>query len=70
VDTHSQFLPGSTTLNPASQVPGTAGSQTTANGIYWGQYHAPIGEYIFPENVPGTAVPENNFNTIPFLATG
>jgi PKD repeat protein len=43
---------------------------TTANGIFFGQYHAPIGEYIFPENVPGTAVPENNFNTMPFLAYG
>jgi hypothetical protein len=67
---HSQFLPGGTTPNPASQVPGTPGATTAANGIYWGQYHAPIGEYIFPENVPGTAIPENNFNTIPFLAAG
>lgn len=41
-----------------------------ANGLSYGQYHAPIDEYIFPENVPGTAVPENNFNTIPFLAYG
>jgi hypothetical protein len=70
VEGHSQFLVGGTTPNPASQVPGTPGSTTAANGIYWGQYHAPIGEYIFPENVPGTPVPENNFNTIPFLASG
>jgi hypothetical protein len=66
----SQYLPGTITPNPASQVPGTPGAKTTANGIYYGQYHAPIGEYIFPENVPGTAVPENNFNTINFLAYG
>ena len=46
------------------------GSPRTANGIVYGQYHAPILEYIFPENVPGTALPENNFNTIPFLAQG
>jgi hypothetical protein len=43
---------------------------STANGIFYGQYHAPIGEYIFPENVPGSPIPENNFNTIDFLAYG
>lgn len=52
------------------QVPGSPGAITTANGIYFGQYHAPIQEFIFPENVPGTAIPENNFNTIDFLAKG
>ena len=52
------------------QVPGTAGAKTAANGIFYGQYHAPIGEYIFPENIPGSAIPENNFNTLPFLANG
>lgn len=46
------------------------GSPRTANGIVYGQYHAPILEYIFPENVPGTPIPENNFNTIVFLAQG
>ncbi|HET8887697.1 MAG TPA: hypothetical protein VFQ41_02245, partial [Candidatus Angelobacter sp.] len=46
------------------------GSPRSANGIVYGQYHAPILEYIFPENVPGTAIPENNFNTMPFLAQG
>jgi hypothetical protein len=46
------------------------GSPRSANGIVYGQYHAPILEYIFPENVPGTAIPENNFNTIVFLAQG
>ena len=80
----SQFQPGTITPNPASQIP-VAGAPactytpagavivspcTTANGIFYGQYHAPIGEYIFPENVPGTPVPENNFNTITFLAYG
>lgn len=58
------------TVNPASQVPGTPNATTYANGIYAGQYHAPVGEYIFPENVPGSPVPENNFNTIEFLAFG
>ena len=79
----SQFVPGTITPNAASQIPvspavactyvnGFATNQpcTTANGIFYGQYHAPIGEYIFPENVPGTAVPEANFNTINFLAYG
>ncbi|MGO4599463.1 PKD domain-containing protein [Terrabacter sp. 2RAF25] len=70
VDGGSQFKPGTIEANPNSQVPGTPGAQTAANGIFYGQYHAPIGEYIFPENVPGTPVPENNFNTIPFLAYG
>jgi hypothetical protein len=58
------------TANPASNVPGTPNAKTYANGIFAGQYHAPVGEYIFPENVPGSPVPENNFNTIEFLAYG
>jgi hypothetical protein len=47
-----------------------ATSPTAANGLTWGQYHAPIAEYIFPENIPGTPIPPNNFNTIGFLAQG
>jgi hypothetical protein len=54
----------------AFTAPITAGSPRSANGIVYGQYHAPILEYIFPENVPGTPLPENNFNTINFLAQG
>ena len=27
---------------------------TAANGIVWGQFHAPIADYIFPENIPGS----------------
>lgn len=54
----------------AFTAPIVPGSPRTANGIVYGQYHAPILEYIFPENVPGTAIPENNFNTIDFLAQG
>lgn len=74
IDGFSQYKPGTWTPNPASQIPGDtnigAHPQAVANGLFWGQYHAPIEEYIFPENVPGSAVPENNFNTIPFLAYG
>ena len=53
-----------------TQIPGLAGALTAANGIFYGQYHAPIGEYIFPENVPGSPIVENNFNTLDFLAKG
>jgi hypothetical protein len=41
-----------------------------ANGLMTGQYHAPITEYIFPEQVLGNPVPPANFDTIPFLAQG
>lgn len=48
-----------------------AGPQTTyANGIIAGQYHAPMDDYRFPENLPGKPVVENNFNSIDFLAKG
>src|SRR4051812_39306506 len=43
---------------------------TAANGITFGQYRNPAIEYIFPENVPGTPIVPNNFDTIPFLAQG
>lgn len=41
-----------------------------ANGLITGQYHAPITEYIFPEQVAGNPVPPANFETMPFLANG
>ena len=53
-----------------SQDPANPAALTAANGIFYGQYHAPILEYIFPENGPGAPIPENNFNTMPFLAQG
>ncbi len=53
-----------------SQVPGLVTAKTSANGIFYGQYHAPIGEYIFPENIPGAPIVENNFNSIDFLTKG
>ncbi len=53
-----------------SQDPQNPAAVASANGIFYGQYHAPIGEYIFPENVPGQPIPENNFNTIEFLSFG
>jgi len=57
-------------IQGAFTAPITAASPRSANGIVYGQYHAPILEYIFPENVPGAPIVENNFNTIPFLAQG
>jgi hypothetical protein len=45
-------------------------TKTAANGLFYGQYHAPIFDYIFPENVPGSPIVENNFNTIDFLTLG
>jgi hypothetical protein len=47
-----------------------AQSPTFANGLIAGQYHAPIEEYIFPENIPGSPIVENNFNALDFLAKG
>ncbi len=53
-----------------SQNPALPGAATSANGLFYGQYHAPILEYIFPENIPGSAIVENNFNAFPFLSCG
>ncbi|HEX3481836.1 MAG TPA: hypothetical protein VHT91_42780 [Kofleriaceae bacterium] len=52
------------------QIPHASGAQTAANGLFYGQYHGPILEYIFPENAPGAPIVPNNFETIPFLACG
>gem|GEM_PF-742149 len=57
-------------IQGAFTAPLTAASPRSANGIVYGQYHAPILEYIFPENIPGTPFPENNFNSIDFLSQG
>lgn len=65
------FLPPPREVRAVIEGAWIPGQTTTyANGIIAGQYHAPILEYIFPENVPGAPIPENNFNTIPFLAQG
>jgi hypothetical protein len=59
------------TKPPAFIAPINVASPTAANGIVYGQYHAPIAEYAFPEVLPGLApIVENNFNTMPFLAQG
>jgi hypothetical protein len=47
-----------------------AGKAPERNGLIAGQYHAPIAEYLFEENQPGTPPPPIKFATIPFLAKG
>ncbi|HEY6908410.1 MAG TPA: hypothetical protein VI356_03505 [Myxococcales bacterium] len=65
------FLPVTREMRSVIEGAWVPGQTTTAaNGIIYGQYHAPIFEYIFPENIPGTAIVPNNFNTIPFLTDG
>ena len=42
-----------------------------ANGLVWGQFTAPVGEYIFPENtVMGEPRIPNNFECLSFLQLG
>ncbi|MEZ5933510.1 MAG: hypothetical protein R3F54_16465 [Alphaproteobacteria bacterium] len=44
---------------------------TAANGLVAGQYVAPFGEFIFPENkVYGDPILPNNFDCLPFLLNG
>jgi hypothetical protein len=65
------FLPPTREVRAVVEGAWAPGQTTTAaNGLIYGQYHAPILEYIFPENVPGSPIVPNNFNTIPFLAQG
>jgi hypothetical protein len=45
-------------------------TKTAANGLFYGQYHAPILEYLFPENIPGNPIVPNNFESMDFLACG
>jgi Immunoglobulin I-set domain len=53
-----------------SQNPANPAALTSANGLFYGQYHAPITDYIFPENIPGSPIIPNNFEAIDFLACG
>ena len=45
---------------------------TAANGLTYGQYQAPVGEYIFPENLGFGTLPivPNNFENLQFLSLG
>ena len=42
----------------------------TGNGFVSGQYNAPIFEYLFPEQIPGNAIPPINDESMQFLAQG
>ncbi len=82
----SQFLKGAsltTPMRPAtkeirvqiqgSNPPNAAGIQaTSANGLTYGQYQAPVSEYIFAENLGfgGLPVVPNNFEDFQFLSLG
>jgi hypothetical protein len=45
-------------------------SPAAAHGIVYGQYRAPIFEFIHPENRPGTAQVTNQYESFPFLVNG
>jgi hypothetical protein len=65
------FLPPTREVRAVVEGSWVPGQVTTfANGIIAGQYHAPIADYLFPENVPGAPIVENTFNSMPFLAQG
>lgn len=68
---NNSFLPPTREVRAVVQgawIPGQ--TATAANGIIFGQYHAPIADYRMPENLPGKPIIENNFNSIDFLAKG
>ena len=69
--TGNSFLPPTREVRAVVEGAWVTGQITTyANGIVAGQYHAPIAAYLFPENLPGAPIVENNFNSMPFLAQG
>ena len=69
--TGNSFLPPTREVRAVVEGAWAPGQTTTyANGIVAGQYHAPIAAYLFPENLPGAPMVENNFNSMPFLAQG
>ncbi|MBZ5555018.1 MAG: hypothetical protein LAO21_20065 [Acidobacteriia bacterium] len=65
------FLPPTREMRAVVEGAWVPGQTTTsANGLIYGQYHAPILLYIFPENIPGSPVVPNNFEAIDFLVCG
>jgi len=65
------FTPAPRELRAVVEGVWNAGQKTTAaNGLVYGQYHAPIGEYIFPEPIPGAPVPPSNFAEMDWLKNG
>lgn len=67
----NSFLPPTREVRAVIEGAWVPGQVTTAaNGIIFGQYHAPMADYRFPEALPGKPIVENNFNSIDFLAKG
>ena len=57
----------------AKSLPGNLCWQSAqyANGLFTGQYMAPVGEFIFPENtLAGFPIVPNNFHQMGFLLHG
>ena len=51
--------------------PGVPAAMVKANGLVFGQYVSPVGEYIFPEpNVGGAVLTPYNFRCLAFLTKG
>ena len=51
--------------------PGVPAAMVKANGLVFGQYVSPVGEYIFPEpNIGGAVLTPYNFRCLAFLAKG
>ncbi|WP_309678926.1 hypothetical protein [Polaromonas sp.] len=63
-------VPNGTPVFYAS-TPGVPAASVKANGLVFGQYVSPMGEYIFPEpNVGGAVLTPYNFRCLAFLAKG
>ena len=56
---------------PVYYAPGAPPAMVKANGLVFGQYVSPMGEYIFPEpNIGGAVLTPYNFRCLAFLAKG
>jgi hypothetical protein len=61
-------VPNGTTVEYGDTAPPAS---VTANGLVFGQYVSPMGEYIFPEpNLSGEVLTPYNFRCLAFLANG
>lgn len=63
-------IPPTPTLCVDSNVPIPPIFQGHNNGLFTGQYHAPMFGFQFPDAPPGYPSIPNNFNDIPFLTQG
>jgi hypothetical protein len=67
----SIFLPPTREIRAQIKGVNSTSDVAVANGLKWGQYTAPVGEYLFPEgrNFGAPQVPMN-FENLCFLAKG